>query len=336
MSVPQRENLAVDPVELDAHLKHLSLQGPAETRHRKDPRFLQSLPLFYRCKIGLGKQKGGNAMRKSALLIILCLVVVLGLCPLPVVAQRGGGGHGGGFGGGFHGGGGFSGGGGHVAFGGAHYSGGYRGGAYYGGRGPYAGYRGGYPGYGYGWRGGYGYGWRGRYWGYPGWGWGYPYWGWGWGFGLGWGWPYWWGYPYGYTYGYPYSYPLNCPPGYSCPDNNGDDGPPPPDSYPGMPTDPANSNRPAPGRAPSSYAPGAPPDPQSNAPVVSVDHITASPASYRLSRSASAVSTSFSPKLQTAMQHLQNMPPEVREREIETGRYSHFSPAEKQVLRSAE
>src|SRR5882724_373687 len=37
-----------------------------------------------------------------------------------------------------------------------------------------------------------------------------------------------------------------------------------------------------------------------------------------------------------AMRALHEMPPFVREREIERGRYSHFSPEEREMLRNAE
>jgi hypothetical protein len=298
-------------------------------------------------------------MRKPAFLIIVCLMVSLGLWPALAFAQHGGGGHGGGGfggggfhgggGGGFHSGGGFSGA--SHAYGGV--SGGYHGNAYggrsyYGGRGYGYGY-GGYPGYGYGWRGGYGYGWHGGYWGYPGWGWGYPYWGWG--FGLGWGWPYWWGYPYGYGYSYPNSYyyyspdSSSCPPGYTCPDNNGDNDPPAnPNlggpyyqgpSYRAPQNAPANPSRPPATTVPQNYAPSVAPSDNFNSPVVSVDHLTATQSSYHAVH-ANLPSTHLSPKMQNAVQHLEDMPPFAREREIDTGRYSHFTAAEKQILRNVE
>jgi hypothetical protein len=37
-----------------------------------------------------------------------------------------------------------------------------------------------------------------------------------------------------------------------------------------------------------------------------------------------------------AMRALREMPPYVREREIEYGRYSHFSPEERELLRSVD
>jgi hypothetical protein len=42
------------------------------------------------------------------------------------------------------------------------------------------------------------------------------------------------------------------------------------------------------------------------------------------------------PEVQKALQRLREMPPFAREREIETGRYSQFSPKEKQILRNGQ
>jgi hypothetical protein len=279
-------------------------------------------------------------MKNTTLLRVLGVIVAtiaVACWPSTASAQRGGGGHGGGGGfhgggGGFHGGGGFGGG---SSFRGGSYGGGYRGG--YGGfRGGY-GYRGGYGG----WRGGYG--WGGRYWGYPGWGYG---WGWGLGLGLGYGWPYWgWGYPYGYGYAPDaYYYPYSCAPGYACPDN-GDD-PPPPGNYgpsyaPNPQTDPTRPWRPA----PNAPAPGAvrqrngDPADYDTRPILSVDHIAtarpATPGSYRIVPAATERSDREQVSdLENAARHLRNMPPNVREREIEAGRYSHFSPEEKEQLRN--
>jgi hypothetical protein len=228
------------------------------------------------------------------------------------------------------------------AYGGGHY--GYSGGRYYGG-----GYRGGryYGARGYGWRGGY-HGWHGGYWGNPRYGYG-------WGFGFGFGWP-WWGYPYAYgyspwyaPYNSPYSYddPTYCAPGYPCP-NNGNDDPP---SYKGN-NDPAPPNsRPKPENYPED--PGSPPAPGGtantdddtskvselgrSAPIVSVDRITATPANYRGVQPTSTTEQGpLRPELHRAMQELREMPPFAREREIETGRYSHFSPKEKELLKGVE
>jgi len=41
-------------------------------------------------------------------------------------------------------------------------------------------------------------------------------------------------------------------------------------------------------------------------------------------------------EVQSAMRALREMPPFAREREIETGRYRHFSPEERELLRTIE
>jgi hypothetical protein len=297
-------------------------------------------------------------MKKRKLVQILGLISVFvgrGFLPLPVFAQHGGhggggfhggaGGFHGGGGGGFHGGavGGFHGsmgpayGRGHYGYsGGRYYGGGYRGGRYYGARSGY-----------YGWHGGY-HGWRGGYWGYPRYGYG-------WGFGFGFGWP-WWGYPYAYGYSpwyapyySPYSYddPGYCAPGNPCP-NNGNDNPP---SYKGNnDPDPPNSRpkpenyREDPGSRPAPGGTANTDDDTSNvselrrgAPIVSVDRITATPANYRgVQPTSTAEQGPLRPELHRAMQQLREMPPFAREREIETGRYSHFSPKEKELLKHIE
>jgi len=78
--------------------------------------------------------------------------------------------------------------------------------------------------------------------------------------------------------------------------------------------------------------------------VLSVDPMMATPASYRSARSntdrangerASApTSAPLRPEMQRALERLHEMPPFAREREIETGRYSQFSPKDKQILRN--
>ncbi len=299
-------------------------------------------------------------MNKSSWLrtfFLAAACVAISLAPSRSLAQHGGGGHGGG--GGFHGGGGgFHGMGG---VGGAHYgysgavhgyaASGYRGGAYYGGgRGNYGGYRGGY---GYGYHGGYGYGWYGGY-GYPRYGYG---WGWGWGLGFGFGWPYS-GYPYGY-YGYSpyyYSYPsyppyYYCPQGYACPAPDGSSGSDD-NSQPRDFNSPPQQEPPAHSSLPSADAPYTDPTIadvvtvyRSNAPVVSEDRITTTPApratGYLPASYQHAAASSESqpmpgprPEVLSAIRALQNMPPYVREREIETGRYRDFSPEEKAFLRT--
>jgi hypothetical protein len=277
--------------------------------------------------------------KRASLRIAGVIAAFLVLCWLPpaALAQRGG--HGGGMGG-FHGGGSFHGGG--YGFSAGHGAvGGYHGGGYHAGRG-YYGYGRGY-GYsrGYGWGGGYAwgrYGWGGRYW------WGYPRYGWGWG--LGFGWPYWgwgWGYPYGYSYApwyyapYPnyYPYPSDCPPGYTCTPNND---PPPSRSGPKAQSDPAKPWRPA-YRAPNANYEGGT---VAGAPVLSVDRISAATtsnsirANARVAKFTTQANFSVRPQVQHAMQELREMPPFAREREIETGRYSHFSAEERELLRTVE
>jgi len=265
--------------------------------------------------------------------IFLGIVAIVGLTclPLPVFAQHGGHGGGGGFrggGGGFHG-----------SVGAYHGGGGYSG---YGGRGYYGGHYGGhYGGRYYGGRGGY-YGWRGGYWGYPRYGYGYG-WGYGWGIGLGFGWPYWWGYPYAYSYSpgvsapysYDYNYPYSCPPGYSCISNGNDDPPPAnpgpqPESEPAKPWGPGAPQ----GAANKNYTDKGVTTSEQGAMILAVDRRTAAPSDYRVAQPASLKYLPLSPELEKAMRSLREMPPFAREREIETGRYSHFSPQEKQILRT--
>ena len=294
-------------------------------------------------------------MKKSACLAVLGgFVAFVALCGLsqPAFAQRGG--HGGG--GGFHGGGGgFHGGGGGFDGGGAFHGGGtFRGGgSFFGGRGGFGGGRGSFVGRGgFGGRGGFrgrgfdgrgrfrgrgGCGWRGGYWGYP----------WGWGFGFDYGWPYgWgWGYPYygyswwpPYSYDYPYYPPSYPPPDYSYPDNGYGDTPPA-DS---RPSPRPNANGPArpwrppvPGgtSGPNDVNPGVPAD-EPSVPFRSDAVMTASASDYRVAHTSLHQDPPLRPELQNAMRTLREMPPFARQREIETGRYSHFSPAEREFLSS--
>jgi hypothetical protein len=67
--------------------------------------------------------------------------------------------------------------------------------------------------------------------------------------------------------------------------------------------------------------------------------MSVTPSSYRAARSIPERATqqadaSLRPEMQKALQRLCEMPPFAREREIETGRYSYFSPQEKELLRS--
>jgi hypothetical protein len=298
-------------------------------------------------------------MKKTILfriVFILVAMIALGWLPQSTLAQRGG--HGGG-GGGFHGGGGggFHGGGGAAFHGGGGFSGGGHSG-FVGGR-SFGGFHGGrFVG-----RGGFGccgrgFGWGGGYWGR-----GYGY-GWGWGFGF--GWPYWgWGYPYaGYSpwyygpspyYSYPYYGPSDDPAGY--PDSGyGNDDPPPadPNARP-LPNQngPARSWRPPVpgGGANPNYPNNSAAAAQSRGPVISVDRMSVTPSSYRAAGSIPAHYTTnrattdqaieqagapLRPEVQKALERLREMPPFAREREIETGRYSQYSPEEKQILRNGE
>jgi hypothetical protein len=68
--------------------------------------------------------------------------------------------------------------------------------------------------------------------------------------------------------------------------------------------------------------------------VISVDRITATPANYRPVASTRPLYGQLRPEVIRAMATLREMPPYVREREIETGRYSQFSPQEKALLRT--
>jgi hypothetical protein len=73
----------------------------------------------------------------------------------------------------------------------------------------------------------------------------------------------------------------------------------------------------------------------------------ATPASYRVARpnaaragngggAAAQSDAPLRPEVRRAIERLRNMPPFAREREIESGRYSQFSAADKQILRNGE
>jgi hypothetical protein len=261
-------------------------------------------------------------MKKFTSLRVLCVAVALILLcgsPAPVFAQRGG--HGGG--GGSHGGG-----------GGSHGVGGYGG---YGGGGHFYG---GYHGGGYGWNGGYG--WRGGYWGYPRYGYGY-----GWGFGIGFSWgPYWPAYPYAYGYGpwsgapynyYPCAYPYY-PSGCSYPYPN----PYPYNGGSGSVQDPGGN-----GYERSSAKPSGLPAPENSPSAADVINVAASTrtastyktytdtdvAHYRLAFTMQELPPARK-EVQNVILALRAMPPDVRQRQIESGRYRSFSPEEIELLRS--
>jgi hypothetical protein len=314
-------------------------------------------------------------MKKTFPLVLFAIFAFLLLgSPERALAQRGGG-HGGG-GGGFHGGGGggFHGGGGsfHGAGGSFHGGGGFSGGgSFHGGSGfrGGTGFRGGAGFRGNGWG---GRGWGGHGWGGRGWGWGG--WGWGWGLGWGWGWPYYWGWP-GYGYTYPYGYGYDPGPYYG-PSYDPNYDPYYDQQYPPPPArryrDDRNTN-PLPSTNPTNRGdrPPSTPSGDSSLPpgVLSRDYVPSSSArvtqsgsmdrtsvarvttaAYRStaplrSTDASTISASNSqieragaprPEVLNAMRALREMPPNVREREINHGRYSHFSPQEKGMLRNLE
>ncbi|MGB8496167.1 MAG: hypothetical protein WCE53_17340 [Candidatus Acidiferrum sp.] len=72
----------------------------------------------------------------------------------------------------------------------------------------------------------------------------------------------------------------------------------------------------------------------SRAPILSIDRITAAPSNYQVAHSTTLQNAPVRPEVQSAMRALREMPPFAREREIETGRYSHFSPEEREILRN--
>jgi hypothetical protein len=262
-------------------------------------------------------------MKKSSLLTALCLVVAsiaIVCAPTQALAQHGG--HGGG--GGFHGGGGFRAGGGHTIYGGGHYYGGYHGG---------------------------GYGWR-SYWGYPRYGYG-------WGFGIGFSWgPYWPAYGYAYGYGpgwgapynyYPCAYPYypssGCAYAYPYP-YNGNGG--------GSAQDPDNGNGSGSAQDPggNSYDNASAklsslPAPENSPRAASVINVAASTrrvstykadadtgaAHYRLAFTMEELPPARK-EVQNVILALQAMPPDARQRQIDSGRYRNFSPEEINLLRS--
>ncbi|HSZ00608.1 MAG TPA: hypothetical protein VK788_14010 [Terriglobales bacterium] len=260
-------------------------------------------------------------MKTLTLLRVLCVTVAMILlcgASSSVLAQRGGHGGGGGF---------------HAGAGGGHYG--------YGG-----GYYGGYHGGGYGWHGGYGwnggYGWRGGYWGYPRYGYG-------WGFGIGFGWgPYWPNYPYAYGYGpwwgapynyYPYNYypcaypyypPSNCPYPYNGTGSGSAQDP----GWNGYDKSPAKpSGIPARESFPSAAS------------VIDVAASTRTTSTYKTDAATGAALYRLAftmQELPPARKGVQNvilalraMPPDARQRQIDSGRYGSFSPEEINLLRSS-
>jgi hypothetical protein len=72
--------------------------------------------------------------------------------------------------------------------------------------------------------------------------------------------------------------------------------------------------------------------------------MSVTPSSFRAARSIPERSTTeratpqadapLRPEMQEALQRLREMPPYARQREIDFGRYSNFSPEERELLRS--
>ncbi|HXN96878.1 MAG TPA: hypothetical protein VN879_20390, partial [Candidatus Acidoferrales bacterium] len=95
---------------------------------------------------------------------------------------------------------------------------------------------------------------------------------------------------------------------------------------------PNDRNEPPPAATPRDS--GAPsPDP--NRPPSENGVTTARAAAFR-SRAAEPATAAPRREVLNAMRALHEMPPFAREREIEHGRYSHFSPQEREMLRNAE
>jgi hypothetical protein len=273
-----------------------------------------------------------NFLRTAGLFL---LSLTLGAVPETALAQRGahfggGGFHSGGFGG-IHGGnfGGFHGGG----------FGGFRGGTFRGFRGGLGGFRGGFHN---------GFGWGG--WGYPGWGWGLNI---AFGFGPYWGYPYWYGYGPN-AYGYPYSYP---PYYYGDPYADRND-----DGYYGRDYDRGcrcdsddyrYDHNSSPSKAPRPNAPNTAPGPSagaaqqgsSNAAYVAKrfadDRLNAAAGSNSRNEfqfaelKQAAVSDDLRPAVRNVIEALRAMPPEAKQRQLESGRYDGLSQQERELVAEA-
>jgi hypothetical protein len=266
-------------------------------------------------------------MNRTILLrVVLALAVSVALCVMPqgAFAQRGG--HGG-FGG-FHGGGsgGFHGG----TFGGFHGGGfsSFHGGGF-GFRGPgFVGFRGfGHPRFGWGWGWGVNIGFGfGSYWG-----WGYPYYGYGY-------WPGW--DPYAYSYPYPDPYYYQGPQYDRCDYRASDCS----DDRPnGVPQDNSKPN--------GQTAPAKPSNTPASDNSIKQDYRTNASDDYRSTIDARSALTNdaltykfadlktleaplqMRPAVRNAVQALRAMPPDARERQLASGRYASFSPAEKELLK---
>ncbi len=273
---------------------------------------------------------------------VLITSLVLIICA-PQAFARGGGHGGGGFGGGgfhgggggFHGGGGgFHGGGGGFHGGGGGFHGG--GGGFHGGGGWHSGGYGGWHGGGYGWG---GHGWGGHGWGGNGWGgWGS---GWGWGFGAGFGWglgwgSYWGGYPYAYPYPYyyypnPYYYSYD-PYYYDGPYSSARQAPGPYNANTGGDWQQQDTSIHETDNRPASLVTTKATTPR---PPVSSRSASNAGASYRTASFAGQQLAGLRPQARNVMQALLAMPPAARRRQVESGRYSSFSPEEQELFRKA-
>lgn len=72
----------------------------------------------------------------------------------------------------------------------------------------------------------------------------------------------------------------------------------------------------------------------STAPVHPTDGTISNASNYRRAHPAMEQFPSRRREVQNAIRALREMPPYAREREIDSGRYSHFSPEEREFLRS--
>ena len=191
-----------------------------------------------------------------------------------------------------------------------------------------------------GFHGGVNAGWHGGFHGHNGWygRWGWGGWGWGFGFGIGFGWPYWPGYAYPYGcapwWGGPCYYPYYAP-RYPYPgtENNGprppNSGPQPNNSSPSNHWRPPDRSSPGTDSITTTLAALAP-----TTPLHTTD-ATISNASYHR-RAHPAMEQFASPRkeVQNAIRALREMPPYAWQREIDNGRFGHFSPEEREFLRS--
>ena len=154
-------------------------------------------------------------------------------------------------------------------------------------------------------------------WGYPGWGWGG-----GWGFGFGFGYPYW-GYS-PYAYGYPYygypSYPYY--PYYG--DNY----------YNDPPSDPQNNADPGQYRQPADYSSDAQ-YPRYSSGAADPNYARVGYSTPKPATPAERKLAAMRPGVRNVVVALQNMPPEARERQLQSGRYSNLSQKEVRVVRTA-